>query len=388
AFSLGICEKLYSNAVEPDLHGEISNINLLFFFILLSIYTQILCINIAIIKEIMLEYLKLMRPFSGTLTSLMPVMGALAEKQLNLTILVAFFFLGFFSHAYGFVLNDIIDYNIDKHSKELKNRPLLSGTISIKQAWTFTITSLIIAYMIVIYFAFTTNKYEPILIYTIFVALATIYDLYSKKVPAMDVFVTTAIFFLIIYGATTVTGSITKISSITWVIAAVGTIQVLYMQFITGGLKDAENDYKQEGRTLALFMGVKVKNKILTIPKSFKILAYSLQFIDVFLAFLPFLIFAEFQKTLQILKYSQLILLSIISITLLVLSHNLLSMKKPNRSKARKLIGSHYVINYGLMSIILMTFNPYIGIIALIPPLAFLMWNKILFGTILEPKTM
>ena len=318
----------------------------------------------------------------------MPVMGALAEKQLNLTILVAFFFLGFFSHAYGFVLNDIIDYNIDKHSKELKNRPLLSGTISIKQAWTFTITSLIIAYMIVIYFAFTTNKYEPILIYTIFVALATIYDLYSKKVPAMDVFVTTAIFFLIIYGATTVTGSITKISSITWVIAAVGTIQVLYMQFITGGLKDAENDYKQEGRTLALFMGVKVKNKILTIPKSFKILAYSLQFIDVFLAFLPFLIFAEFQKTLQILKYFQLILLSIISITLLVLSHNLLSMKKPNRSKARKLIGSHYVINYGLMSIILMTFNPYIGIIALIPPLAFLMWNKILFGTILEPKTM
>ena len=336
----------------------------------------------------MLEYLKLMRPFSGTLTSLMAVMGALAEKQLDFPTLFLLFILGFFSHAYGFVLNDIVDYDIDKTSKEIKNRPLISGTISIKQAWVFTISSLIIAYLITFYFALKTNMYFPIVIYTVFVILATIYDLYSKKFPGMDVFVTTGIFFLIIYGATTVSGGITNLSIITWIVALVGTIQVLYMQVITGGLKDAENDYNEGGRTLALRMGVKVENKILMVPLSFKILAYSLQIFNILFAFLPFFIIPEFQKAQNPLIYSQLVIIGIIGLILLILSYKLLEMNEFKRSRARKLIGSHYVINYGLMSAILMTFNPLIGIIILIPPLAFLMWNKILFGTILEPKTM
>jgi 4-hydroxybenzoate polyprenyltransferase len=339
-------------------------------------------------KKSMLEYLKLMRPFSGTLTSLMAVMGALAEKQFDIITLFLLFLLGFFSHAYGFVLNDIVDYKIDKYSKEIKNRPLITGTISIKQAWIFTILSLIIAYLITFYFAVKTNMYLPIIIYTISIVLATIYDLYSKKFPGMDVFVTTGIFFLIIYGATTVTGNITNLSQITWIIAAVGTIQVLYMQFITGGLKDAENDYIQGGKTLALKMGVQVKNKILTVPLSFKALAYLLQIVDIGLAFLPFFILIEFQTSQISIKYVQWALIGIIALIMLTLSYNLLEMKEFKRSKARKLIGLHYVINYGLMPVILMTFNPLIGIIVLMPPLAFIIWNKLLFKTIFEPKTM
>jgi len=336
----------------------------------------------------MLEYLKLMRPFSGTLTSLMPVMGALAEKQFDLSILVLLFILGFFSHAYGFVLNDIIDYEIDKHSKELKRRPLITGTITIKEAWIFVIVSLIISYGITIFLAIKSTMYQPIIIYTLFVILVAIYDLYSKKFPGMDIFVTTGIFFLIIYGGVTVTGSITKLGTITWIIALVGTIQVLYMQFITGGLKDAENDYKQGGKTLALKMGVQIKNQTLKIPNGFKTLAYTLQIVNITIALLPFMLLEKFQKTSPYLKYTQWFLLITLAVILLTLSHKLLSMKQFKRSKARKLIGTHYVLNYGLMPIVLMTFNPLVGIIILVPPVAFVLWNKILFGTTLEPKTM
>ena len=70
------------------------------------------------------------------------------------------------------------------------------------------------------------------------------------------------------------------------------------------------------------------------------------------------------------------------------LSHKLLSMKHFERSKARKLIGSHYVTNFALVPIMLMTLNPWAGLMIFFPALGFILSNIILHGTILQPKTM
>ena len=90
------------------------------------------------------EYLKLSRSFNAVLTGVSPVMGAIAMQQFNILTLFLLFIVGFFGHIYGFVLNDILDYEIDKTSKEISDRPLISGTITIKKAWTFAILSMII----------------------------------------------------------------------------------------------------------------------------------------------------------------------------------------------------------------------------------------------------
>ena len=74
------------------------------------------------------EYLKLSRSFNAVLTGISPVMGAIAMEQYNIGFLVLLFLVGFLGHSFGFVFNDIIDYKLDKTSKEIQDRPLISGT--------------------------------------------------------------------------------------------------------------------------------------------------------------------------------------------------------------------------------------------------------------------
>ena len=127
------------------------------------------------------EYLKLARSFNAVLTGVSPVMGAIAMEQYNILTLFLLFIIGFFGHSYGFVLNDILDYKIDKTSKEISDRPLVSGTISIRKAWIFTISSMMISFIIAFYLAYTTKLYYPIIILALSAVFVSIYDLTSKK---------------------------------------------------------------------------------------------------------------------------------------------------------------------------------------------------------------
>ena len=123
------------------------------------------------------EYLKLARSFNAGLTSLAPVLGAAAMEQFEFTHLFLLFLIGFFGHSYGFALNDILDFKIDQTSKELGDRPLLSKKISIKNAWIFTLSCLIIAYLIAIFLAWRTNHYFPL-----FILFFSLHRLYFSEI--------------------------------------------------------------------------------------------------------------------------------------------------------------------------------------------------------------
>ena len=323
-------------------------------------------------------YLKLARSFNVGLTAIAPVLGALADGELRLFQLFLFFLVGFFGHSYGFALNDIFDYRVDKLSKELLERPIVKGEISIKQAWIFTISMLVTAISIAIYVAYIYSNYFSLIYLAISATCITIYDSISKKYPAMDVFVAGGIFFLILYGASTVG----KITTLTWIVIALGSLQVLFMQFIAGGLKDAEHDYKGNANTLAIKMGVRVINKKMHISHSFKFLAYSIEAIYLFFLFYPFYFFHQFKG-----KYIQIAILVALSIIMIFISYKLVSMKIFERNEARKYIGLHYYLNFSLVPIMLSCINPWIVIIAFIPPLAFILSNITIHGSIL-PKTM
>ncbi len=333
------------------------------------------------------EYLKLSRSFNAVLTGVSPVMGAIAMGQNNILTLFMLFLIGFFGHTYGFVLNDIIDYNIDKTSKEISDRPLVSGTISIKKAWIYAIFSMIISFIIAFYLALTTSIYYPIIVLALSAVFVTIYDLISKKIPGMDIILTTSIFFLILYGASTVVKDIFNVTKLALIVCILGSIQVLFMNAIAAGMKDIENDYKRGARTLAIKMGVRIIDGKLKVPITFKSLAYGIQLVDIILVFLPFFIVWNVTK-LSILQYLQWGIIIIIGIILFVLSSKLLNMKYFDRKKARGYIGSHYMINFTIVPIMLMTLNPWAGLIMFLPGLGFILSNIILHGTITQPKTM
>ena len=333
------------------------------------------------------EYLKLARSFNAVLTGLSPVMGAIAMEQYNLLILFLLFLVGFFGHIYGFVLNDIMDYKIDKSSTEISDRPLISGTISIKNAWTFAIGAMIVAFLIAIYLSYTTQNYIPIIILIGSALFLTIYNLISKRFIGTDIFLVIAIFLVILYGANATVGSIYNITKLTWIVCVLGSIQVLFMQFIAGGLKDIENDYKRGAKTVAVKLGVRVIDGKMTVTSSFKILAYMIQLIDLVVVFLPFFIVWDIYN-LSIQQYIQCVIIIIIGAIMLFLSYKLLSMKRFERNKARKYIGSHYMINFTIVPIMLMSLNLWAGLLMFFPGLGFVLSNIVIHKTIAQPKTM
>jgi hypothetical protein len=157
------------------------------------------------------------------------------------------------------------------------------------------------------------------------------------------------------------------------------------MQIVAGGMKDIENDFKKGANTLAIRMGVRIKDGKLKVSAGFKSLAYGIQLVDMVVVFLPFFVIAGFGTSL---RYFQWPILIIIGGLMFFLSHRLLSMERFERFKARKFIGSHYVTNFALVPIMLMSLNPWAGLIVFFPALGYILSNIILHGTILQPKTM
>jgi 4-hydroxybenzoate polyprenyltransferase len=333
------------------------------------------------------EYLKLARSFNAVLTGISPVMGAIAMEQYNIVMLLILFLIGFFGHTFGFVFNDIIDYKIDKTSKEITDRPLISGTISLRNAWIFALFCIIISFVISALIAYNSSTYFPIIILMVSAICIILYDLISKKLPFMDIFVAFGIFFFILYGASTQVNNLSDITLLAWFVCVLGSIQVFFMQVVAGGLKDIENDYQSGAKTAAVRLGVRVKNKRLYTSTSFQVLAFSIQIVDIIFVFLPFFIIDRFFSSIYLTMF-QWLTLGLISGMMIFFSYKLMNMQRFDRKKARTYIGSHYMINFALVPIMLMTLNVWAGLLVFFPALGFILSNLVLHGTLLQPKTM
>jgi 4-hydroxybenzoate polyprenyltransferase len=84
----------------------------------------------------------------GTLLLLWPTLAALwaASNAVPAPLLIGVFALGtFFMRSAGCVVNDLADRNIDGQVSRTKNRPLINGDISVKQALGFLLLLLALA---------------------------------------------------------------------------------------------------------------------------------------------------------------------------------------------------------------------------------------------------
>lgn len=334
------------------------------------------------------EYLKLSRLFNMGLTGVAPVLGALSMWNIGQTsILSAFilFVIGCLSHIYGFVLNDVIDIQVDKLSRDLKARPLVSGTITRKKATYFALSAMVLSWIFSIYFYESLFSFVVILSILIFADfLSTIYNFISKKYPGMDVFVASAVFFLIIFGGATVSTDKLLTTPILWIVAFIGGIQVLFMNMINGALKDIDHDPDGSARTLAIRLGAKVKGKKVIIPRAFKIIGYSIEGVRSALVFLPFILLSD-QFTFLAWQITLLVILTALTFYFIT---KLFSLEKFERKKVRKTIGIIVIFMYATTPVMLYSLNAYIALVAFIPPLWFLSSNTILHSSALEPETM
>ena len=333
------------------------------------------------------EYFKLARLSIAPLTGLAPVMGAIATGQYQILYLFILFLIGILVHSYGMTHNDIIDYTIDKKIKNFIDRPLVSGTITKLKAWIFAFGCLVVLFVFATYIAISNQHYISIIFLLITVVCVTLYNLTSKKIPLADSFLALGMFFFILYGAIVQISYINDLPFLVWIICLLGAIQIFLLNVIAGGFKDIENDALQGANTLAVRLGLHIDKKKLYIPSSFKLIAYTIQLFNIFIAYLPFLYNSNFASPITF-RYTLITLISIISIFVILLLKKYLNLLNFERATIRKLINLYGYINFTFAPILLMTINSYAILIIIIPGFGFLLYNILFHEKFMEPSNM
>jgi len=332
------------------------------------------------LKNATISYFRLFRFQTTGLIASLFLIGAVITGQSDPYLLIIIFLIGVFYHIYMYVLNDYMDLEVDKQSKDLQRKPLVSGMIAPKTGLIIAMVAGVITYILtIIYFPY----FYPILILTLAVLLGTIYDCFGKKMPGLSDFTMAgSLAFAFLFGASTI---LTPFSTVTILVGLLIFIFVVYGNAVEGGLKDVDHDYLGGAKTLATVMGVKVKNEQLLLTKKFSFFSYGIELIS----FALILLLAA-QPEINIFsksEYLKLIIVIILIIVTFISTVRFLSLKKFDRSLMKKLFG---IINSSSGALIIIMIFPIIGlektIILLILPITwYIIFNTILYGKPMQP---
>lgn len=332
------------------------------------------------------DYARLMRlPGLGGL-SIAPVFGAISLLGTGISISLQeyalLFLVGIFSAIYGFVLNDYIDVEVDRLSNELSERPLVKGTISRRTALLICVLCVIGAFLTIFIFFFKNRPsfYLGIIMILLSALLGSVYNIYGKKIVGSDFFVALSEAFLVLFGAFMVSPD-GVFTIVTWIIFLLTFNQVLYLNAVDGGIKDADHDIYMNVKNIALSSGVKVTpEKRLIIPWSFKTFGLGIRLFSAVLVFLP----VFYGMTYQLWNLG---LLLFIVAGVLFGSIRLLTSKTFNRKQIRKNISVQTFLRYFYVPIMLI---PIINILPafiliIFPFIWYLLFTPFIGGKIFQP---
>lgn len=321
------------------------------------------------------SYLRLGRIHSAILTGFAPVCTAAAIGiSLPLQHYLKLFLIGFIFHIYLFILNEVQDVEIDKTSTSLTKKPLVDGTISLKNAKLIVYSSVILLFVLTFVF-FTDQSLILIPICAIALVLGGLYDVFGKRIPHADYFIAFMLFFVALYGGLSATNNP---ASFVYIVALLALFQML-INNITAGLKDVDHDYVKGGLSTPLRMGVGVKKDIFIVTTGFLSYILVLKIIHIILTITPFYLNLIPFKEWQILVV---ILLIVIAVIFLM---RFLTMKIFNRNKIMRAIGFHEMFSFMVIPILLFE---HIGVIAalllIFLPIAWLgIFLEIIYGKLM-----
>jgi 4-hydroxybenzoate polyprenyltransferase len=223
-------------------------------------------------KEKIIDYIRLFRLQGIGLFAITPLLGALSTGIKEITPLIFLFIIGTLQYIYLFVSNDVVDIDVDKQVEELRIRPLVKGTISKQTGIFISFFCFIMVYLLTFLFFFRNNSsfYLGLICLTLAATVGTINNIYGKKFAFSAFLAGGAQALIIPYAAYMVSDTI-HLNEITITISLLFFTQTLFMTAISGGIKDADHDFKKNVKNYATKMGVTVNesDKKLIIPKSF-----------------------------------------------------------------------------------------------------------------------
>ena len=202
-------------------------------------------------------YLQLGRVFSAMLTAGAAILGALLSGIQPTGIqFLALGAIGFFSHAFGCSLNEICDLNLDRTVPEITNKPLVSGEITLVQAYTFSLGSLFASLLLVV----LVFPYRLALAFFILAnVMVAIYDIKGKyTIGLYDTSLASGFLFYTLFGAAAVgayynLGEFLAHPLILFAAGAIFLFEVLF-QWVNA-MKDVDTDRKFNVPTSAVRWG-------------------------------------------------------------------------------------------------------------------------------------
>jgi len=311
-----------------------------------------------------------------------PVIGAISVGEFDIFNLSILFSIGAFAALYGFILNDYADIKVDKLSEDLKGKPLVSGDISKRTALIICVLFILLSFLFIFLLWYKQNidylKLGALLCIILAGVLGSIYDFYGKRIIGSDFLVAISMALVFLFGAL----SFGKPNIITWVIFLLTFNNLLHMNAVEGGIKDADHDYKMKVKNIALSAGVKVRGEYITIPNSFKSFGIGIRIFSAILLFAPFVFFGYTYYQWQI------VILALAIIGVLYFSIKLLNIKKFDRSQIRKYIAIQSFLRYSLVPIMLISIiGIKISIALIIFPIAwYIVFTPLLGEKLFKPR--
>ncbi|UCD14200.1 MAG: UbiA family prenyltransferase [Thermoplasmatales archaeon] len=332
------------------------------------------------------EYLRLGRIFSAEILALIFVLSyllsaSLYDVQIDMRIVFALFIAGIFAHISGAYNNDRLDLVIDKKAKYAFHKPLVSGSILLKNAKIIESIAFLIFIGSILYASYISKSthstiISPRIVSTIIfilcaASLAYLYNRFNKSNMFINVVGQLYASFAVLIGMSI----IVDFDFIVFLSAIVIGVNGVYLNIIEADFKDFEGDIVNVPKSLGVrFRGEKAVNTL-----KFYILN------EVLKIFIFLLIF-----TILILEKASTYFI-VVACGLFVMNYlvRLLMFKNlsPNREKMKRYIAVQELTSVFLISTIYMIINPFLPLLIFVFVALWLStWNKALWGTYFRPQ--
>jgi 4-hydroxybenzoate polyprenyltransferase len=215
------------------------------------------------------------------LTVSVPILGVLTLGEPYIPqsplVLAALGLVGLSAHFFGFALNDLIDQPVDSAHPNRQRHPLISGRLTRREAWLFTLIQIPIS--LGLYIFALRGTVGGVIALCLSGACSVVYNLWSKRgaVPRIlpEISLAVSIGLLCLVGALTNSDQLAAQS----ILFAVTVVPVLLLvNSVPSGLKDIKTDSESGAHSFVLSTGSRMLDAdAIFLSQQLRIYSYALQ---------------------------------------------------------------------------------------------------------------
>lgn len=342
------------------------------------------------------EWLRTARLQTAMVTSFALWLGYITTSEPNIQGIAGLGLVGIFLHAWGFILNEVEDYEYDKRNGDISGHPIAKGRVDVGTARKVSWASLIVAGAIML---LISSSIVAVSILALSVIPGYLYNKYSKQHWWSNIYLSGWVSVVVMSG-----GAFNGMpNNLTMLLASILAIQI-FVQVIEGDLKDIKGDES----TFSEKCGVQLKNitvrgvskhgmpileadggpddkrgvTILSYTNKFVAIVYGLKFAELTMIIYVLHHYANFWNSASGIEIGTFIGMSV----LYIVSISMFLVEYFDREEIKQMSSVHELSSIILISMVMLTINVQLFLlVALTPIIWYVVTNNLLYSSSLSP---